>query len=216
MTSAVFASLHPKILSGLNALGIREPTPPQEMAIGPISRGENVLLVAPTASGKTEAALLPVFDALLRELPRAEGIEVVYITPLRALNRDIHRRLMFWADHLGIDAQVRHGDTPQKVRRMQTARPPRVLITTPETLQAILPVGAMRQHLRSVRWAIVDEIHELAASKRGAQLTLGLERLERVVSGPLQRVGLSATVGNPEEVASFLGGQSPVPRQGGG
>ena len=210
MTSSVFARLHSKILSGLDALGIREPTPPQEMAIGPISRGENVLLVAPTASGKTEAALLPIFDALLREFPRAEGIEVVYITPLRALNRDIHRRLMFWADRLGMEVQVRHGDTPQKVRRMQTASPPRILITTPETLQAILPVGAMRQHLRSVRWVIVDEIHELAASKRGAQLTLGLERLERVVSGPLQRVGLSATVGNPEEVASFLGGPHPV------
>ena len=210
MNPAAFASLHPRILSGLEALGIREPTPPQERAMGPISAGENVLLVAPTASGKTEAALLPVFDALLREPVPAGGIEVVYVTPLRALNRDIHKRLMFWSDHLGIDVQIRHGDTSQRVRRRQAARPPRMLITTPETLQAILPTKAMRGHLGSVRWVIVDEIHELADSKRGAQLTLGLERLERVTSGPLQRIGLSATVGNPLEVAGFLGGTHPV------
>jgi ATP-dependent Lhr-like helicase len=206
----VFASLHPRILEGLMVLGIEESTPPQDKAIGPISAGENVLLVAPTASGKTEAALLPVFDALLREPSPAGGIEVVYITPLRALNRDIHKRLMFWADHLGIDTQIRHGDTSQRMRRKQAAKPPRVLITTPETLQAILPTKAMRGHLESLRWVIVDEVHELAASKRGAQLTLGLERLDMVVANPFQRIGLSATVGNPGEVAEFLGGPHPV------
>jgi ATP-dependent Lhr-like helicase len=210
MVASAFDSLHPRILTGLGELGIEEPTPPQEKAIGPISAGESVLLVAPTASGKTEAALLPVFDALMREPYPAEGIEVVYVTPLRALNRDIHKRLMFWADHLGIDVQIRHGDTSQRDRRKQAAKPPRMLITTPETLQAILPTKSMRHHLGSVRWVIVDEIHELADSKRGAQLTLGLERLDRVASEPPQRIGLSATVGNPGEVAGFLGGRHPV------
>ncbi|RLI07829.1 hypothetical protein DRO42_07445, partial [Candidatus Bathyarchaeota archaeon] len=210
MSATAFRRLHPKILRGLEMLGITEPTPPQEKALAPISSGENVLLVAPTASGKTEAALLPVFDAFLRAPRRPAGVGILYLTPLRALNRDMHRRLTFWADHLGIDVQIRHGDTAQRVRRRQASKPPQMLITTPETLQAILPSKAMRGHLRGVRWVIVDEIHELAASKRGAQLAVGLERLERVASAPFQRIGLSATVGNPGEVARFLGGPHPV------
>ena len=208
--SAVFSRLHPRIREGLQELGITEPTPPQEKAIGPIMEGENVLLIAPTASGKTEAALLPVFSALLEEPHPPGGIEVVYITPLRALNRDIHKRMMYWADRLGVTVQVRHGDTSQRDRRRQSSKPPRFLITTPETLQAILPSMAMRDHLKTVRWVIVDEIHDLAASKRGVQLTIGLERLEKVAEGPIQRIGLSATVGNPDEVAGFLGGIHPV------
>ena len=210
MPAAAFDGLHPRLLEGLEKLGVREPTPPQERAIAPISSGENVLLVAPTASGKTEAALLPVFDALLRDHGGPEGIAIIYITPLRALNRDIHRRLVFWADHLGLDVEIRHGDTPQRDRRRQASRPPRMLITTPEMLQAVLPSKGMRRHLGGVRWVIVDEIHELAASKRGAQLAVGLERLERATAGPFQRIGLSATVGNPAEVARFLGGPHPV------
>ena len=133
--SEVFSRLHPRIREGLNELGITEPTPPQEKAIEPIMEGENVLLIAPTASGKTEAALLPVFSALLDEQQPPRGIEVIYITPLRALNRDIHKRMMYWADRLGISVQIRHGDTSQRDRRRQSAKPPRFLITTPETLQ---------------------------------------------------------------------------------
>ena len=203
MSPSVFDGLHPRIRSGLQALGISEPTPPQEKVLEPITRGENVLLVAPTASGKTEAALLPVFHSYLSS-PPAKGISIIYITPLRALNRDIHRRMMFWADHLDITVQVRHGDTTQRERRQQSRRPPQMLITTPETLQAILPTKSMRQHLETVRWLIVDEIHDLAGSKRGAQLTVGMERLEEIAR--FQRIGLSATVGNPGEVARFLGG----------
>lgn len=207
MSPSVFDSLHPRIRSGLQALGIDEPTPPQEKVIEPITRGENVLLIAPTASGKTEAVLLPVFHSYL-SFPPAKGISIIYITPLRALNRDIHMRMMFWADHLGITVQVRHGDTTQRERRQQSRRPPQMLITTPETLQAILPTKSMRQHLETVRWLIVDEIHDLAGSKRGAQLTVGMERLEEIAR--FQRIGLSATVGSPGEVARFLGGVHPV------
>ncbi len=206
MTHTSFEKLHTKIVEGLEKLGIDEPTPPQEKALHPILSGRNVLLVAPTASGKTEAALLPVFDVYLRTSHKPAGINILYITPLRALNRDMHRRLLYWADQLGIDIQIRHGDTSQKARRRQALKPPQMLITTPETLQAILPSKEMREHLKGIRFVVIDEIHELAASKRGAQLTLGLERLERVTGESFQRIGLSATVGNTEEVARFLGG----------
>jgi len=115
----------------------------------------------------------------------------------------MHKRFMYWADHLEFDVQIRHGDTSQKMRRRQVINPPKILITTPETLQAILP-SKMNQHLRNVRFVIIDEIHDLAASKRGAQLTLGLERLNKLTEKPPQRIGLSATVGNPVDVAQFL------------
>ncbi|MBN2336622.1 DEAD/DEAH box helicase [Candidatus Bathyarchaeota archaeon] len=209
MQPSVFELLDPLVRSGLEELGITEPTPPQMKVIPPILDGENVLLIAPTASGKTEAALLPIFDMYLKEKPE-KGIGIIYITPLRALNRDIEKRMMFWADHLGIDVQVRHGDTSQKQRRRQSTKPPQMLITTPETLQAILPTKSMRKHLATVRWIIVDEIHDLAASKRGAQLTVGMERLDMASRHRVQRIGLSATVGNPETVAGFLGGPHPV------
>ena len=209
MKPSVFDSLHPHIKSGLEELGITTPTPPQNNVIPPILAGRNVLLVAPTASGKTEAALLPVFDTFLRA-PKEKGISIIYITPLRALNRDIEKRMMFWADHLGISVEVRHGDTSQKQRSRQSRKPPQMLITTPETLQAILPTKSMRKHLAATRWVIIDEIHDLAASKRGAQLTIGLERLEEAAKKAPQRIGLSATVGNPEEVAAFLGGMYDV------
>lgn len=117
--------------------------------------------------------------------------------------------MLFWSRLLGIEIGVRHGDTSRGERRKQAAKPPDMLITTPETLQAILPHKGMRRHLRAVRWVVVDEIHEVASSKRGAQLAVGLERLEGVAK-TLQRIGLSATIGRPEEMASFLGGGRPV------
>ncbi|MBT4320299.1 DEAD/DEAH box helicase [Candidatus Bathyarchaeota archaeon] len=209
MNPSVFEGLHPMIKEGLEQLGIVEPTPPQERVIPAIQEGDNVLLVSPTASGKTEAALLPVFDMFLRG-KKEKGISIIYITPLRALNRDIEKRMMFWADHLGITVEVRHGDTSQKQRSRQTRKPPQMLITTPETLQAILPSKGMRKHLAPVRWVIIDEIHDLAASKRGAQLTVGLERLDKAADKKPQRIGLSATIGNPKTVAEFLGGIHPV------
>ena len=206
---SVFDLLNPRLQDALAELGMVKPTPPQEKVIPPILAGENVLLIAPTASGKTEAAILPVFDSYLREGDKT-GINIIYITPLRALNRDINKRMMSWAEHLGIDVQVRHSDTTQKQRRSQLRKPPQMLITTPETLQAILPSKNMRRHLTSVKWVIVDEIHDLAASKRGAQLTLGLARLDEVTARPPQRIGLSATVGNPETIAAFLAGPHPI------
>ncbi len=205
--SDVFNSLAKPIRKGLEDLGFSEPTLPQTMAIPPILAGENVLLIAPTGSGKTEAVLLPIFSELI-QLETRSGISVIYITPMRALNRDMLKRLKFWASLLGISIEIRHGDTEMKLRRKQAISPPDVLVTTPETLQAILPGSRMKQHLSHVRYVVVDEVHELAESKRGVQLTVALERLHEVAGKDFQRIGLSATVGNPKEVAEFVAGTS--------
>lgn len=201
----VFNLLAKPVREALAELSFTEPTLPQTLAIPKVLSGKNVLLIAPTGSGKTEAVLLPVFSKLV-EQEKKSGITVVYITPLRALNRDLLKRLSFWAFRLGITIEVRHGDTELKLRRKQAISPPQMLVTTPETLQAILPGALMKRHLSHVRWVIVDEVHELASSKRGAQLTIALERLYEVSGREFQRIGLSATVGNPNEVAKFIAG----------
>ena len=200
-----FDLLAKPIRRALSELGFTEPTLPQRMAIPHILRGENVLLIAPTGSGKTEAVLLPIFSKLVQKANR-KGICVVYVTPMRALNRDLLKRLSFWSSRLDISIEVRHGDTELKLRRRQALFPPDVLVTTPETLQAILPGTRMRQHLSNVSHVVIDEVHELASSKRGVQLTVALERLRGLVGKEFQRIGLSATVGNPDEVARFIAG----------
>ncbi|TMI42401.1 DEAD/DEAH box helicase [Candidatus Bathyarchaeota archaeon] len=204
-----FTLLSPSLKGLLEETGIRAPTPPQAEAIPFIMQGENVLVIAPTGSGKTEAALLPLIDKMVQDKNR-QGISLLYITPLRALNRDLLKRLQVWSVKLGFTVEVRHGDTPQADRRRMAARPPDLLITTPETLQAVLPGRRMRQHLRHVKAVVVDEVHELAGDRRGVQLTVGLERLREILKEGFQRVGLSATVGNPEEISRFLGGSEPV------
>ena len=185
--------------------GFSKPTEPQEKTIPKILEGKNVLLISPTATGKTEAAFLPVLSMLLQE-SAAPGIKVLYITPLRALNRDMLERLEWWCNNLDIKLAVRHGDTETKERARQARSPPDVLITTPETLQAILSGWIMRQHLQQVRWVIIDEVHEMADSKRGSQLSLALERLRAMIGKDFQIIGLSATIGSPEKVAQFLVG----------
>jgi len=197
--------LHPKVVEAFVKRGFKAPTEVQKKAIPYIARGENVLVIAPTGTGKTEAVLLPLLSKLLYE-GIGDGIRILYITPLRALNRDLLDRILWWANELGFKVAVRHGDTEQKERVRQSKEPPHMLITTPETLQAILSGRRLREHLKHVRYVIVDEIHELAEDKRGVQLSLALERLRYIVGSDLQVVGLSATVGSPEEVAKFLAG----------
>ena len=190
--------------------GFPKPTEPQEKTIPKILEGKNVLLISPTATGKTEAAFLPVLSMLL-QAPKTLGIKMLYITPLRALNRDMLERLEWWCNNLDIKLAVRHGDTELKERTRQSRSPPDILITTPETLQAVLSGWVLRQHIQSLRWVIIDEVHELADSKRGSQLSLALERIRGFIGKDFQMIGLSATIGSPDKVAQFLvGDKRPV------
>jgi ATP-dependent Lhr-like helicase len=201
-----------KKLQGLiKSRGFDRPTAVQEEGIPVIFRGENALLLAPTGLGKTESCLLPIFDRL------AEGehkpISVLYITPLRSLNRDLLKRILWWANNLGFEVSVRHGDTTQYERSMQAENPPAMLISTPETLQALLAGKVMRRHLANIRWIVIDEAHELVSNKRGVQLSVGLERLKELIKNhgthEPQIIGLSATVGSPEAVAQFIAAGRP-------
>ncbi|RZN37612.1 MAG: DEAD/DEAH box helicase [Methanophagales archaeon ANME-1-THS] len=205
MPPGVFSAFASPIQKAIEERGFSAPTEPQSRAIPLIIEGKNVLLIAPTATGKTEAAFLPIINALI-ETERVPGIKVLYITPLKALNRDMLERLQWWCKRLDLRLGVRHGDTSSSEREAQAVVPPDILITTPETLQAILPGKLMRRHLASVRWVIVDEVHELAIDKRGSQLALALERLRDLKNGDFQIIGLSATIGTPDKVAQFLVG----------
>ena len=204
-----FQHLGAAVRSALSDRGFTAPTEPQRRAIPPLAAGNNALVLAPTGTGKTETAMLPVFDAVVShrdEHGPTEGFAALYITPLRALNRDMRDRLDWWGETLELEIDVRHGDTTDYQRQQQADDPPDVLVTTPETLQAMLTGSKLRDALTDVRHVVIDEVHELAASKRGAQLTVGLERLQ-LLSGGFQRIGLSATVGDPEAVGQFLTGK---------
>ena len=198
-----FALLDERLQELLRKRGITDPTEPQSKAIPAILSGDHVLLVAPTGIGKTEAAMLPILHKLAQG--RRGGIRCIYVTPLRALNRDLLKRLKEFGEAVDLRIAVRHGDTPQSERAAQTKNPPDVLITTPETLQILFTGRILRQHLVHVKHVVVDEIHELAEDERGAQLAVALERLVRT-AGEYQRIGLSATVGSVDEVSNYLAG----------
>ena len=151
--------------------------------------------------------MLPIFHSLLTMKERS-GFSALYITPLRSLNRNMLSRLTWWCGELGLSVGVRHGDTTMAERRRQVLKPPDLLITTPETIQSMLMGSRLRQHLGGVKHVIVDEIHELADGKRGVQLAIALERICEY-AGEFQRIGISATVGNPETVGYCLCGERP-------
>lgn len=201
------------------------PTTVQERAWAAIGRGENALVIAPTGSGKTLASFLSAIDRLgrldageeARERPEpTDGVRVLYISPLKALGADVERNLrrpLAGIAAVGptrpISVGVRSGDTPARERRRLRSYPPSILITTPESLYLML-TSAVRETLRTVETVIVDEIHSFAGSKRGTHLAVSLERLDDLLERPAQRIGLSATVSPPQEVARFLGGPHPV------
>lgn len=198
------------------------PTAAQEGAWESIRNGNNTLIIAPTGSGKTLAAFLWALDALHREheAGTAGGTRILYISPLKALGADVERNLRapltgitrLSGNNTGepnISVGVRSGDTPARERRQLISNPPDILITTPESLYLML-TSAARNTLAGVTTVIVDEIHNLAATKRGAHLAVSLERLDALLEKPAQRIGLSATVENPEAVARFLGGIQPA------
>jgi ATP-dependent Lhr-like helicase len=200
------------------------PTPAQEGAWAAATAGRDVLVVAPTGSGKTLAAFLSALDRLAAEPVPVEPrrrCRVLYVSPLKALAVDIERNLRApltgirqAATRLGLSEPdvtigVRSGDTPADERRRFGTRPPDILITTPESLFLLLTSQA-RESLRGIETVIVDEVHAVAGTKRGAHLALSLERLDALLDRPARRVGLSATVRPVEEVAAFLGGQRPV------
>lgn len=196
-----------RLVAAVRARGLGELTEIQRLAFPLLHTNADALLLSPTGTGKTEAALLPLLSRQLKD--PSPPISIVYVTPLRALNRDLAHRLVGLAEDVGLRAAVRHGDTPQGERLKQSRKPADLLLTTPETLQLLLVGVRLREGLRNVRTVVVDEVHELAPNDRGAQLALTLERLDAFVGRPVRRIGLSATVGNPEEVARFL---APAPR----
>src|SRR5256714_102590 len=196
------------------------PTDAQLEGWSAIRRGEHTLIAAPTGSGKTLAAFLTSIDQLFREgteqrdLP--DEVRVIYVSPLKALSADIHknlaeprREIRALAETMGypaakITAAVRSSDTPQNERAAMLRTPPHILVTTPESLYLLLTAERSRAMLRTARVVIVDEIHAVVQSRRGAHLALSLERLSHVCGRPLQRIGLSATQKPIEEVARFL------------
>ncbi|MEM1684168.1 MAG: DEAD/DEAH box helicase [Nanopusillaceae archaeon] len=179
----------------------------QKIAIPKILSGKNTLIVSPTGSGKTEAAVIPVFSKILdiKEKENKNGILAIYITPLRALNRDMLDRLVWWCSNLDISIAIRHGDTSQSERSRQSKKPPEFLITTPETFQALFLGKKLKEYLKTVKFVIIDELHELLDDKRGIQLSLGLERLVNF-SGEFQRIALSATIGDLKLAGKFIFG----------
>ena len=198
--------LLPELKRVLLEYGIEELNELQVRSFEVISEGKNCLIVAPTGSGKTEAAVVPAINEVLkREL---EPVAIVYVTPLRALNRDVVRRLDRLCRLLKLKVAVRHGDTRKSERARQSKHAPHLLVTTPETFQLLLLGKRLRKWLENVRFLIIDEVHELFQSKRGVQLSVAVERLREIAK--FQTICLSATVRNVKEVSAFFSGNQDI------
>ncbi|PIW33574.1 MAG: Lhr helicase [Nitrosopumilales archaeon CG15_BIG_FIL_POST_REV_8_21_14_020_37_12] len=194
-----------KVDSLFQNFGFTNLTEIQKQASPIVLQKKDCLIIAPTGSGKTECSVIPVFS-IIKDSKKLGKIKALYITPLRALNRDVFRRITKYAQANDLSIEIRHGDTTQTVRRKITENPPDVLITTPETLVILLTQQKMLDALSELEWIVIDEVHELLASERGSQLSLSIERLQINSKIPLTKIGLSATVGNFEEAGKFVVG----------
>ena len=202
-----FEALAPSVQHHIaNSLGWPGLRPLQEAAAAPLVAGKDAILLAPTAGGKTEAATFPLLTCMSTEDWR--GTSVLYVCPLRALLNNLQPRLSSYAQWLGRTAEVRHGDTTAGQRRQLQAQPPDILLTTPESLEAMLvsTVTSPQLQFENLRAVVVDEVHAFGGDDRGWHLQGVLSRLEAIAGRPLQRIGLSATVGNPQELLRWLRG----------
>ncbi|WP_100182791.1 DEAD/DEAH box helicase [Candidatus Nitrosotenuis aquarius] len=193
------------VLDKFHSLGFTHLTEIQKKAVPLIIQKKDSLIIAPTGSGKTECSVIPVFS-FVSSSRQTGKIKALYITPLRALNRDVFKRIIRYAESENLSIEIRHGDTSQAARKRITALPPDILITTPETLVILLTQEKMLNALSELEWVIIDEIHDLLSNERGSQLSLSLERLQINTNHPITRIGLSATVGNTDDAAKFLVG----------
>jgi len=203
------AALHPAVeYHVVNSLGWADLRPLQQQAVLPVSRGDDVLLLAPTAGGKTEAVVFPLLSRMAGE--DWQGLSVLYICPLRALLNNLEPRLAGYAGWLGRSVGLWHGDVPAGTRARLLREPPDILLTTPESLEAMLVSMTVSppELFARLRAVVIDEVHAFAGDDRGWHLLAVLERLTRLAAGPLQRAGLSATVGNPDELLSWLQGSN--------
>ena len=214
-TDSGLGRLHPVIVHHLvNTLGWTSLRPLQDQAVAPVLDGSDALLLAPTAGGKTEAAAFPVLTAM--EQQRWDGLSVLYVCPLKALLNNLLPRLESYVAWLGRRIALWHGDTTSGTRKAILTSPPDVLLTTPESLESML-VSATVDHRRlfaGLRVVIVDEVHAFGGDDRGWHLLAVLERLTRIVDHPIQRIGLSATVGNPSQLLHWLQGSAAQTRPG--
>jgi ATP-dependent Lhr-like helicase len=190
----------------VNALGWNSLRPLQLAAVDPIRSGADCLLVAPTAGGKTEAALFPLLSEMIDA--NWSGLSVLYVAPLRALLNNLKPRVDGYGHWLGRTVGLWHGDVPDGERRRIMRDPPDILLTTPESLEAMLVSRRVDHHslFRNVRSIVIDELHSFAGADRGWHLLAVIERLQRLAEGPIQRVGLSATVGNPQQMLGWMQG----------
>lgn len=202
-----FDALHPAVqYHVVNSLGWHGLRPLQEQSVGPVLRGHHALLIAPTAGGKTEAAMLPVLSRMLSEEWR--GLSVLYVCPIKALLNNLEARLSQLAGMIGRSVQLWHGDIATGEKARTSRELPDILLTTPESLEGIL-IGSRRDHHRllgGVRCVVVDELHAFAGDDRGWHLLALLERIQGLCKQPVQRIGLSATVGKPQALLDWLAG----------
>ncbi|MGZ8890977.1 MAG: DEAD/DEAH box helicase, partial [Nitrososphaeraceae archaeon] len=204
-TSLRSDDLEQVVINQFNKFGFPILTNIQKLSLKVIVRDYDSLLVAPTGSGKTEAAIVPIIK-LISINKKESGIKALYVTPLRALNNDVLRRIVRYAEEENLTIEIRHGDTSAKNKKKITENPPDILITTPESLSVLLTISNIIKAFQALKWVVIDEVHELVSNERGSHLSLSIERLQSLSNHKVTRVGLSATLGNLKEAGSFVAG----------